>query len=92
MAIDTINKKRALMLLGLPFADPPISADGIDQADQQQLLNEYPGLAWAAWTAWIDTLTGDVILTLSLAANVNLIEVLMDDVVITETITKDVQI
>ena len=47
MAINTINEKRALMLLGMPFMDPPISADGIDQADQQQLLNEYPGFEWS---------------------------------------------
>jgi len=46
MAIDTVNEKRALMMLGLPWNTMPISADGIDQADQQQLLNEYPGLAF----------------------------------------------
>lgn len=46
MAITTINEKGALMMLGLPWGRLPISADGIDQADKQQLLNEYPGVTW----------------------------------------------
>jgi len=47
MAINTVNEKLALISLLQPWNVPiPISADGIDQADQQQLLWGYPGLLW----------------------------------------------
>jgi hypothetical protein len=49
MAIDTINKKLALIEYGDIFQPGiPISADGNDQADQQQELWEYPGILWSA--------------------------------------------
>lgn len=41
MAIDTVNEKLALLGEHLP-----ISADGLDQADNQQLLWGYPGILW----------------------------------------------
>lgn len=50
MSIDTVNEKRALMMLGLPWSNIPISSDGLDQADNQQLLWEYPGLLWSVIT------------------------------------------
>lgn len=49
MAIDTINEKLALLeYLEVYQLGIPISADGLDQADNQQLLWEYPGLLWSA--------------------------------------------
>jgi hypothetical protein len=49
MAIDTTNEKFALMSWLQPYNTPiPISADGLDQADKQHLLWEYPGLLWSA--------------------------------------------
>ncbi len=48
MAIDTINEKLSLLEYLEPYQPGvPISADGLDQADNQQLLWEYPGLLWA---------------------------------------------
>ena len=48
MSIDTINEKLALIDYGDVFQPAiPISADGIDQADQQHLLWGYPGILWA---------------------------------------------
>jgi len=41
MAIDTLNEK--LALLGEPL---PVSADGLDLADLQQLIGGYPGIPW----------------------------------------------
>ena len=46
MAIDTTNEK--LALIDFPLAELPISSDGLDQADNQQLLWGYPGLLWSA--------------------------------------------
>ena len=47
MAIDTINEKLALIEYSDIFQPGiPISADGLDQADLQQLLWEYPGILW----------------------------------------------
>ena len=49
MAIDTINEKLALIEYGDVFQPGiPISADGLGQADNQQLLWEYPGILWSA--------------------------------------------
>jgi len=51
MAIDTTNEKLALIEYGDIFQPAiPISADGIGQDDQQQLLWEYPGILWGAIT------------------------------------------
>ena len=48
MAIDTNNEKLALISLLAPFNAPvPISADGLDQADNQHLLAGYPGILWS---------------------------------------------
>ena len=47
MAVDTTNEKLALMSWTQPWQWPmPISADGLDQADNQQLLWGYPGVLW----------------------------------------------
>ena len=47
MAIDTTNEKLALIEYGDVFQPGiPISADGLDQADNQQLLWGYPGILW----------------------------------------------
>jgi len=47
MAIDTTNEKLALIEYGDVFQPGlPISADGLDQADNQQLLWGYPGVLW----------------------------------------------
>ncbi len=47
MAIDTNNEKFALLSFRQPWQCPvPISADGLDQADLQQLIWDYPGLLW----------------------------------------------
>jgi len=47
MAIDTINEKFALITQYQPWNTPiPISADGLDQADNQHLIWDYPGLLW----------------------------------------------
>lgn len=49
MSVDTVNEKFSLINLGMPWAPglPPVSTDTIDQADQQQLLKGFPGVAWA---------------------------------------------
>ena len=47
MAIDTINEKLALLEYGESYQPGiPISNDGLDQGDKQQLLWEYPGILW----------------------------------------------
>lgn len=47
MAIDTNNEKLALIEYENVFQfGLPISADGLNQADNQQLLWEYPGILW----------------------------------------------
>ena len=47
MAIITVNDKLALIEYGDVFQPGiPISADGLDQADNQQLLWGYPGVLW----------------------------------------------
>lgn len=47
MAIDTLNKKLALIEYGDVFQPGiPVSADGLGQADNQQLLWGYPGILW----------------------------------------------
>ena len=47
MAISTVNDKLALIEYGDVFQPGiPISADGLDQADNQQLLWGYPGILW----------------------------------------------
>ena len=52
MAIDTINKKLALITFLQPWNTPiPISDDGLDQADLQHLLAGYPGILWEAAAA-----------------------------------------
>jgi len=49
MAIDTINEKLALLEYDEVYQPGiPISADGLDQADKQQLLWGYPGILWVA--------------------------------------------
>jgi len=48
MAIDTINKKLALIESDIFQPGLPISSDGIGQDDKQQLLWEYPGILWSA--------------------------------------------
>ena len=49
MAVDTNNKKLALITYHQPWNTPiPISADGLGQDDKQHLLWEYPGLLWGA--------------------------------------------
>jgi hypothetical protein len=49
MAITTINEKLATIEYGDIFQPGlPISADGNDQADNQQLLWDYPGNLWGA--------------------------------------------
>ena len=51
MSIDTVNEKFALITIYQPYNTPiPISADGLDQADNQQLIWDYPGLLWADLT------------------------------------------
>ena len=48
MAIDTDNKKLALITLLQPWNTPiPISVDGIGQDDKQHLIWGYPGILWA---------------------------------------------
>lgn len=45
MAVDTNNEKLALITYHQPWNTPiPISADGLDQADNQHLIWEYPGI------------------------------------------------
>ena len=49
MAIDTVNKKLAMMELGQIWEPGlPISPGALGQDDQQQLLLGYPGILWAA--------------------------------------------
>lgn len=52
MAIDTVNEKLALIEYSEPYqVGIPVSSDGLDQADKQQLLWEYPGFLWIeGWT------------------------------------------
>lgn len=52
MAIDTINKKLAIMEFGQVWEPGlPISPGAIGQDDQQQFLWGYPGILWAAVVA-----------------------------------------
>lgn len=60
MAIDTVNEKFALLGQHLP-----ISADGLDQADNQQLLWGYPGILWAE-QALVDIVNISIGIALSL--------------------------
>ncbi len=54
MAIDTNNKKLALMVLGRVWeSSTPLSPSTLGADDQQQLLWGYPGVLWEAGT--IDT-------------------------------------
>lgn len=47
MAIDTANKKLALLHYGLPWGTPPLpSGAPLDKGDAQQLLGGYPGIPW----------------------------------------------
>lgn len=59
--IDTLNKKLALIEYGDVYQPGiPVSGDGIDQADNQQLLWEYPGILWeqlAQTTPWLVSLS-----------------------------------
>jgi hypothetical protein len=49
MAIDTLNKKLSLFSYQQVYiAAIPKSTDGLDQADNQQLLWGYPGILWEA--------------------------------------------
>ena len=50
MAVDTRDKRFAMMNLGLPFLgfDHPLADNTIDQGDRQQFLWGYPGIAWLA--------------------------------------------
>jgi hypothetical protein len=49
MAIDTVNKKLALISYNQPFnPSVPISSDGLGQDDKQHLIWQYPGILWAA--------------------------------------------
>ena len=50
MAIDTNNEKLAIMEWCIPWEPglPMVSTDTIDQADQQQFLNDFPGILWSA--------------------------------------------
>ena len=49
MAIDSLNKKLALIeYMQVYQPGIPVSADGLDQADNQQLLWGYPGILWGA--------------------------------------------
>jgi len=53
MAIDTDNKKLALITLLQPWNTPvPISADGLGQGDKQHLLAGYPGILWSEGAAF----------------------------------------
>jgi hypothetical protein len=45
MSIDTNDEKLSLMDLHMPWGPPPMSGT-IGQAEQQHLLNEYPGILW----------------------------------------------
>lgn len=48
MAIDSNNEKLALITYHQPFNTPiPTSDDELDQADNQHLLWEYPGILWS---------------------------------------------
>jgi len=52
MAINTINEKFALITQYQPWNTPvPISVDGLDQADNQHLIWDYPGLLWTTLAA-----------------------------------------
>ena len=47
MAISTTNEKFALITYQQMWNTPlPISADGLDQADNQHLIAQYPGVLW----------------------------------------------
>ena len=49
MAVATINEKLALISYHQAWNTPlPISADGLDQADNQHLLWEYPGVLFTS--------------------------------------------
>ena len=49
MAIDTTNKKLALMEWCQVWESGlPISPGALGQDDQQQLINDYPGILWGA--------------------------------------------
>lgn len=49
MAVTTINEKLALITYLQPWNTPlPISSDGLDQADNQHLIWEYPGVLWSS--------------------------------------------
>jgi len=48
MAIDTNNKKFALITYQQPFNTPiPSSDDGLGQSDKQDLIWQYPGILWS---------------------------------------------
>jgi hypothetical protein len=52
MAIDTINKKLALLSFGQVFQpNLPMSPSTLGQDDRQQLLWGYPGILWSAGAA-----------------------------------------
>ena len=63
MAIDTNNKKLALITYHQPWNTPiPISVDGLGQDDKQHLLWEYPGLLWSAMAGYDLDIDGAMLL------------------------------
>ncbi len=61
----TINEELALLEYGEPYQPGvPISSDGLDQADNQQLLWGYPGILWIARDVVIFADTIEILVTL----------------------------
>lgn len=65
MAITTVNEKLSLISWLQPYnTSLPISSDGIDQADQQQLIAGYAGVLWGSGaTYFLEAESGSFILT-----------------------------
>ena len=68
MAIDSNNKKLALMEWDLPWEPGiPLSPGTLDQTDKQQLLWGYPGILW---TEIVNVFSGLVCASISIFASV----------------------
>ena len=70
MAIDTNDKKLAVMQMGMPFAPAIVlnETSPFSQGDQQQLLWGYPGILWGELVRGFGVLIDSITLTPAVTA------------------------